>query len=90
VNTETKPPYPGNDFVVTVPSAETQPFSDDGKATFQVLDTLHVNHSTVSFSGRIPADPNKYPEVAQALCDRFSSMSLKAQGSAIPLQTLTN
>jgi hypothetical protein len=90
VNTETKPPYPGNDFVVTEPSAKAQPYSPDGKPTFTALETFHANHSTIGFSGQVPADPDKYPDVAQELCDRFTSMSLKPSPSgAAPLQILT-
>jgi pimeloyl-ACP methyl ester carboxylesterase len=46
------PPYVGNDFIVTVQSAQFQPTNSVG---FQPLTTWHVNHSTIGYSQVTPS-----------------------------------
>jgi hypothetical protein len=74
----------GNDFIVTVQSAQFQPTNSVG---FQPLTTWHVNHSTIGYSQVTPSNPLKYPDVAQTLCNRFIVYGLKAPLGSQPLQS---
>jgi hypothetical protein len=58
-------PYPGNDFIVSVPSATYTP-------TFVSMPTLRVNHATIGF-GPLYANSTQYPDIGTLLCQEFTN-----------------